>query len=330
MSLLKRFHTTAAALFLAAASLGAAHAEPIGDGGKIRMMASPYGSQSFIPFVIQKFELDKKYGFELERITFADSKASSAALQTGSAEIAIQDWNGLALMRNAGIDVIGIAPFITYVTTIVVPADSEIEGIPDLRGKKFGIFSHTSTDWIFVDAAASKKYGIKLSKEAELQEGAPTLLRGALEQGQIDATLMFSSISPEMVAGGKFKEIFTIRDVTEELGLPLAPYLIITSTERYAKEKPENLKAFVAAYKEVYDILMSDDSVWQEQGANMKLSPEALVVYRDQMRRDLLKSFEPDTAETLRKTFAILKETAGSQPLGMEELPETMLTLEFQ
>lgn len=328
---LKRLCNAAAVLAITlTVSSTTASAQQIGDGGKIRMMASPFGSQSFIPFVIQKFQLDKKYGFELERISFADAKAANAALQSGSAEFAIQDWNGLALMRNAGVDVIGVAPFITYVTTIVVPTDSKIAGITDLKDKKFGIFSRTSTDWIFVDAAASKKYGMQLSKQAELQEGAPTLLRGALEQGRIDATLMFSSISPEMIAGGKFKEIFTIRDVTKDLGLPLAPYLIVTTTERYAKAKPQNVKAFVAAYKEVYEILMKDDSVWQEQGTNMKLSPGALIVYRDQMRRDLLKSFTPNDADTLKKTFAILKETAGSQPLGMEALPDTMLTLDYQ
>ena len=47
-------------------------------------------------------------------------------------------------------------------------------------------------------------------------------------------------------------------------------------------------------------------------------------------RRDLLKSFTPDTSDTLKKTFDILKETAGTKALGMEKMPETILTLEFQ
>jgi len=330
MSIITRLAAAAAVVLSCALAPLPAHAEKIGDGGKIRMMASPYGTQSFIPFVIKKYKLDEKYGFELERISFADSKASSAALQTGGAEMAILDWTGLSLMRNAGLDVIGVAPFLTYVSVIVVPADSPIKGIADLKGKKFGIFSRTSSDWILVDAAARKNHGLDLAKEAELQEGAPTLLRGALEQGSIDATIMFSSISPDMIASGKYKGIFTIRDVTEDLGLPLAPYLMIASTERYAKEKPQNVKAFVAAYQEVVEILKTDQSVWDEQGANMKLAGEALTVYRDQIRRDLLTTFTPETSDTLKKTFAILKETAGSEALGMQELPETILTLEFQ
>jgi ABC-type nitrate/sulfonate/bicarbonate transport system substrate-binding protein len=322
--------SAAIALGLLSATPHARAAEPIGDGGIIRMMASPYGSQSFIPFVIDKFDLDTKYGFQLERIVFSDSKAAAAAVQSGSAEIALFDWNAMALMRNAGIDVVGIAPFITYVSTIVVPEASPIKGVGDLKGTKFGIFSRQSTDWILVDTLARKTYALDLAKDAQLVEAAPPLLRGSLEQGAIDATIMFSSIAPDMLATGKFRNAFAIRDVAEELGLPLAPYLMIGTTERYAAEKPQNVKAFVAAYKEVYDILMSNDGVWQEQGTNMKLSPEAIVFYRDQMRRDMLRSFGEADDATLHKTFDLLLETAGAKALGMEKMPEKLLTLDFQ
>ncbi|WP_187970447.1 ABC transporter substrate-binding protein [Aquibium microcysteis] len=322
--------SAAIALGMLAANPVAGAAEPIGDGGVVRMMASPYGSQSFIPFVIDKFDLDTKYGFQLERIVFSDSKAAAAAIQSGSAEIALFDWNTLALMRNGGIDVIGIAPFITYVSTIVVPKESPIRGVGDLKGRKFGIFSRQSTDWILVDTLARKNYELDLAKDAQLVEAAPPLLRGSLEQGAIDATIMFSSIAPDMLATGKFRNAFAIRDVAEELGLPLAPYLMIGTTERYAAEKPQNVKAFVAAYQEVYDILMKDDGVWQEQGTNMKLSPEAIVFYRDQMRRDMLRSFGDQDDATLHKTFDLLLETAGAKALGMEAMPQTILSLEFQ
>jgi NitT/TauT family transport system substrate-binding protein len=322
--------SAAIALGLLAATTGARAAEPIGDGGVIRMMASPFGSQSFIPFVIDKFDLDTKYGFELERIVFSDSKAAAAAVQSGSAEIALFDWNAIALMRNGGIDVIGIAPFITYVSTIVVPEASPIQGVGDLKGTKFGIFSRQSTDWILVDTLARKRYELDLARDAQLVEAAPPLLRGSLEQSAIDATIMFSSIAPDMLATGKFRNAFAIRDVAEELGLPLAPYLMIGTTERYAAEKPQNVKAFVAAYQEVYDILMKDDGVWQEQGTNMKLSPEAIVFYRDQMRRDMLRTFSETDGATLHETFDLLLETAGAKALGMDAMPDTILTLDFQ
>ena len=63
MSMITRLAAAAVVALSFAVAPFAAQAETIGDGGKIRMMASPYGTQSFIPFVIKKYKLDEKYGF---------------------------------------------------------------------------------------------------------------------------------------------------------------------------------------------------------------------------------------------------------------------------
>jgi ABC-type nitrate/sulfonate/bicarbonate transport systems, periplasmic components len=334
-TLLNKFAAVASTVMVAAISFAApnmaqAQDAPKGDGSTIRMMASPFGSQSFIPFTIKKFGLDQKYGFKLEAIPYSDVKAVNAAIQGGAAEIAVFDWNSVALMRNAGVDVIGVAPFLTYASSIVAPIDSRIKGITDLKGTKFGTFSRTSVDWIMMAAAAKRKYNMDLAASLELQEGAPPLLRGALEQGRLDATLMYSSIAPDMLATGKFKNVFTVRDMLGDLGLPLSPYLLIATTETYAKAHPANVKAFVAAYKEVVDLLKSNDEIWTEQGANMKLSPEALKFYRDEIRADIIQSFNEKTNDTLKETCNILLETAGPQALGMSKVPGVLITTEYQ
>ena len=48
-----------------AASFGAHADMPKGDGGTLRLLVNSSGTQSFPPFVIKKFNLDKKYGFVL-------------------------------------------------------------------------------------------------------------------------------------------------------------------------------------------------------------------------------------------------------------------------
>ena len=63
---------------------------------------------------------------------------------------------------------------------------------------------------------------------------------------------------------------------------------------------------------------------------SLKLSPEAIVFYRDQMRRDMLRSFGEQDDATLHRTFNLLLETAGAKALGMEKMPETILSLGFQ
>ena len=58
-----------------------------GDGGTIRLLVNPSGSQSFPGFVIKRYGLDKKYGFDLQTIPAQTAQSAVVAIQSGGAEI---------------------------------------------------------------------------------------------------------------------------------------------------------------------------------------------------------------------------------------------------
>ena len=70
-----------------AASFGAHADMPKGDGGTLRLLVNSSGTQSFPPFVIKKFNLDKKYGFVLESVPTTTTQSSRTAIQGGAADI---------------------------------------------------------------------------------------------------------------------------------------------------------------------------------------------------------------------------------------------------
>lgn len=252
--ILTRRLAMAAVLFAGALFTTGASAEaPMGDGGTIRLMSNPVGTQSYPPYVIDKFKLDEKYGFKLEVIPFTNPQAAVAALQSASIEAVVQDWISVARLRNQNIPVIGVAPFLAYVNTVLLPPDSTVTTLADLKGKRLGTYTKTGFDWIILQAVAKQQYGFDLAKEVTIQEGAPSLLRGSMEQGQLDATLMYNSLTPDMILSGKAKLLMTIHDVVAELGLAEAPFLMYAMREDYAKANPANAKAFVAAYQEAIE-----------------------------------------------------------------------------
>ncbi|WP_441231347.1 ABC transporter substrate-binding protein [Tardiphaga sp. 215_C5_N2_1] len=318
------------ALFASSVIGSAADAAPKGDGSTIRMMLNPAGTMSFPPFVIKKFKLDEKYGFKFETINYTNANTATAAMQSKSAEMIVYEWLATARIIDGGIPVVGVAPFMTYINTVLEPADSTIKTLADLKGKKLGVHSKTSYDWMIMQAAAKQKYNIDLAKEVTIQEAAAPLLRGASDQGQLDATQMWNSLAADMLASKKYKTLITIRQITEDLGIPTVPYLFFGMRADYVKEHPDNVKAFVAAYQEVYDILMANDQVWEERGAEMKLSPEGIVAFRDQVRRDLVKKFTPDMNAALDKTFDIVFKVAGPEVIGFTKMPPNMLSLDYQ
>ena len=318
----------AATLALDSSALRAQEA-PMGDGGTVRLLYSPSGTQSFPPFAIEKYALDEKYGFELELIPTGYTSATINAMMAGEGDVAILDWVNVARLRANGIEMIGIAPFLAYVNTIIVPADSPAASVADLKGQRIGALNVNSFDWIMTLAAA-KEAGVDLTEGSQIIDGAPALMRGMLEQGQLDATIMYNSLTPDTIIGGDFKVMATIRDLALGMGLPDVPFISYVATEEWVEGNEANAAAFVAAYREAVEILMTDDEVWVERAVGeMDMDPKAAELLRDLVRKDLLTHYTEDDNGTYQATFDLLFPIAGEEVFGFAEMPETVVSLRF-
>ncbi|MFL6795838.1 MAG: ABC transporter substrate-binding protein [Xanthobacteraceae bacterium] len=301
-----------------------------GDGGKVRLLYNEPGTNSFPPFVVKKFALDKKYGFELQPIAASTSQAVANALQAGGGDVGILDWVTLARMQAGGVKLIGIAPFLIWANTVIVRTDSPHQNLGDLKGKKIGVYSQNNLDWIVMRAHAQRRYHVDLQTETTLHEGGVPLLRGLMDQGQLDAVQMFNSLTPDMVASGKYRVLATIRKLIKELELPDTPFLLYSADSTFTTANPQRMKAFLAALRESIDILRKDDAVWAERGSIMKLQGQALSLFRDEAREDMMDKFEPQTEADIRKVFSVLLETGGTQLIGVDALPKDFMTLAYQ
>jgi NitT/TauT family transport system substrate-binding protein len=318
------------ALTAFALSTGTAHAEPLGDGSKIRLLFNEAGTNSFIPFTIKKFGLDKKHGFELVTVPTTTTAAGITAMKAGAAEVHTFGWNDIARMNNAGIPVVGVAPFLRWgADFILVPKDSAIKTIGDLKGKKVGTSSRHALNWVAMMAIGDKKYQLA-EKDMTVHEGAPPLLRALLEQGSLDATHMFNSVTPAMVVSGKSRILAKVTDLISEFGMPDTPFLLYAFDTRYTVAKPQNVKAFVAAYQDAVQILRTNDEVWLERGRLLQFPDEASAMFRKEARTDVWLKFEPDTQARIRKVFEAYLPLAGPEVLGTATLPDSFMTTAFQ
>ena len=323
--------TLAAILCLVCAAAAAWPARAQGDGGVIRVANNPAGTAAFAVYAMKKYHLDEKYGFKFQEVPTAGSQAASLALQSGSAEIIVTDFITTSLMRNAGIRVIDIAPMFKWGDQIVVPVDSPIHTLADLRGKKIGTDGVNKPTWLVIVAAGLKSFGLNLNRDATVQVGGVSLLRGLMEQGQLDASFMYNNVSPDMVASGKFRVLYQMRDLIEALGLDGdVPFLFEAVSEDYAARHPANVRAYLAAYRESVDILRTNDELWVEIGHSMKMNDAAIVPLRDEMRRDLSTRFDPGTEKDVRSMFDVLLATAGTEALGLGQLSDSFMTTQYQ
>jgi NitT/TauT family transport system substrate-binding protein len=301
-----------------------------GDGTKLRLMDNPLGTNSFARYAIQKYQLAKKYNFDLEIIPYTSTPAQVGILQSGSADVGTLNWIDLSRLRMAGVNVVGVGPMVKWADHFVVPVNSPIKSVGDLKGKKIGIVSRTNLNWLVMRTVGLKEYKIDLEKEATVLEGGPTLMRGLLELGQVDAALIFNIFTPGLLESGKFRVLAQTRELTIQLGLPDVAFVFYVANGNYAAAHPANIRAFLAALREAVAILNTDDQIWYEQAREMKLDEASVPKLREEMRADLVSSFDAATEPTVRNTFELLLSTAGPEVLGFSKMPDGFMTMQYQ
>ncbi|QEE60576.1 ABC transporter substrate-binding protein [Salinibacterium sp. dk2585] len=304
--------------------------DAIGNGGVVELLVSPSGTQAFPAYVIEHMGLDEKYGFELKIV---DTNDAQTVYRTGEGDAMTTSWNVLTNLKAAGVDTTAVAPFTSWVNTVVASKDSGVEDIGDLDGKRLGIMGKTSSDWFILSAYAEQEFGIDLESAVTLQESpSPALLQGLIGQGELDATQMYNDMTPSMTASGDYTVIATLEEMATGIGLPAeVPYLVYGFRDSYIEENPENVEAFVAAYREAYQILMDDDQVWADKAADMGITDDAVIAELREMSRVALRSeFTEESQAALEAMAEVLIPLVGAENLGFDELADGILTLDFQ
>jgi NitT/TauT family transport system substrate-binding protein len=308
---------------------GAAQAQ--GTGAKIRLLYSEFGSNSIPAVFMQRLHLDTKHNISIELIPSASDQARMAMIQAGGAEVATLDWGDVGRMRKAGVDIVGVSPFLRWGADFsVVPVNSPIKTMGDLKGRKLGVYNRNGVNYILERAVAQSIYHVDLDKDATIQEGAAPLMWALMENGQLDATEAFNSVAPGMIATGKYRVLAKNSDLIAQIGLPETPSLLYAFNGTWVKAHPADTRAFVAAYHDVIDVLRTNDDMWITRGAEMKMSPEVAALFRTEARGDFLRSFSPTVEADIKKVFETLLPLAGPGVLGMTELPPGIISVDYQ
>ncbi len=214
--------TLQALLFLVVALISFGASFPVlaqdfkGEGGKVRILSFPTGND--YPFrTITKLGLDKKYGFELENVAVQPGGAAVTALRAGAAEGGLMNWLEVARVRANGDQITAVLPFIKMPNVWIAPKSSTAKDLPGLKGLKVGTYNRFTPEWVLYLAVAKSKYGYDPRSESTVQEAGPGLLRGLLDQKQLDSAFIFYNLAMPMVATNDeiWKELLATQSITD-------------------------------------------------------------------------------------------------------------------
>jgi NitT/TauT family transport system substrate-binding protein len=295
----------------------AAFGAPVQAAKKVKLGVLKFGTVSWVLETIQKNGLDKAEGIELDVVPLASTDATAVGLQGGSVDIIATDWLWVSRERSGGGD-FTFSPFTTALGAIMVPPDSPIKTLTDLKGKKLGVAGGPlDKSWLLIVAYALRTANLDLRTETRQVFGAPPLLAEKAKQGEIDAVLNFWPYAARLEAAG-FTQLIGLEDVVSELGakgeVAMVGYVF---SESWAKENLDAVQAFLRAAAKADELLATSNEAWDAIKPLMRAEDEATFeALRRRYREGIPERSVEENERDAKVLYQFLRELGGEKLVG--------------
>lgn len=220
----RQFMTRTGAIL--AAGVLARPAIAAGDASRtLKLGILQFGTAAWELAAMAALGLDKAAGVTLDVQRFATNEAGRIAFQAGAVDAIVTDLFWAARVRADGRKLFYL-PFSSSEGAVMVPQGSSLRTIADLSGKRLGVAGGPlDKSWLLLQARAQETAGIDLSSAATPAFAAPPLLAAKLEQGELDAALLYWTFCARLEPKG-FRRLVSVGDLVRGFGVAREPALV--------------------------------------------------------------------------------------------------------
>lgn len=259
----------------------------------------------------------KEAGLNVEPSYFRGGGEVVRAITTGSVDLGATPATSAVLIaaaRGEPIKIVsaGAAPLVGVVW--IVPADSPLKTIHDLKGKKAGFSSPGSVTHVALQNILKEE---RLDKDVQLvRVGSPGDSWAALKNKVVDTGWHVSPAVYQLLARNEARILFDASKYIRKY-----QQTVVAAMEDVLRKDPEMVRSFLRAraraVKFIWDQPEKTIAIWAEE---LKLPVEAIrLAYRD-LPRDLFET-GPPKPENLQGTLAeVMDIGAVKQPLDLQKL----------
>ena len=287
------------------------------NAADIKLAVLKYGTVNWELDVIKEHKLDEKYNLNIQVTYLTNKNASAIALMSKAVDMIVTDWVWVSRQRDKGKD-FSLIPYSTAAGAIMVPKNSSIKNIEDLKDAQIGIAGGSiDKSWILIRAYTMKVYGYDLAKYIEPAYAAPPLINGMAQNGELDGALNYWNYTARLEALN-FRKIVAVEDILTEIGidnsLPLIGYVF---SQKWAKNNVEAIQGFIAASNEAREILKNNDEEWERiKNITGAQNTETLIALRDGFRKGIPQENFLSYKNAIETAFKILAEIGGKDLVG--------------
>jgi len=313
-----------------ASTLGFAAAQNL---PRVNAAMEAVGTFSWIVHAMDTFGIDVLNGIDVVGTTYASKQATEIALRSGDADVTVDDFLGAVIMRGNDVQVTAIYPFAKAVGGLVVPVDSDVQSIADLRGTTIAAGSLRDKSLLILRALTISQYGFDPQVDGEVIAAAPPLMIQLVSNGEVGGALPFWHFVARIEAAGDGREVMAVTGMLEELGLPSdLPILMILARDDFDAELK---RAFLSAFVETVELmksLPSDDAFWQSiLDLGLYSLPDASLfpAVIERWKQGTPDAWTEDSIDAMVALSQSLLDIGGPEVLGVESVPRDAYTTAF-
>jgi ABC-type nitrate/sulfonate/bicarbonate transport system substrate-binding protein len=213
---------------------------------------------------------------------------------------------GIALSaRLKGVPTIGVAAIggAPYNFTLIVPTNSAIKSVTDLKGRTVAVTTAGSvTDWLVREVARREGWGSDGIKSSPLGDDSARI--AALRSGGVDADLAGLMSAFELQDKGQARILIYFGDIVKDFQT-----LVMKASDKFIAEHPDRLETFLKGwYRSVAYMKAHHDVGVKVVAASFKADPAAVDKAYDVEMKMLSDdgTFSPAGMETIRQSLVEL------------------------
>src|SRR5690554_2272459 len=303
-----------------------------GDLPVVNAAMEATGTFSWIVHAMDYFGTAADNGIRVVGTSYASTQATEIALRSGEADVKVDDFLAPVLLRQAGIEASGIYPYATTVGGLLVPSHSDIQGVEDLEGRTITAGALRDKSILILRTLTISEYGFDVG-DSQVVQTAPPLMMELTASGEVDASLPLWYWVARMEAAGVAREIMSVADMLEQLGLPRnLPNLMVVARD----DMPDELKtAFIAALQDTFEVMRNtpaDDPFWQtilDEGLYSLPDPSQFPQVIERWKAGTTSKWDQESIDGLVAMVERLVELAGPEAVGVESIDPAAYTTEF-
>lgn len=286
------------------------------DKPVIRIGAMASGTLAWELAAMKNEGLLQNSNFALEIVNLANQQAGKVALQSGSVDLIVSDWIWVSSMRAEGADYT-FTPYSDTSGGLIVPTDSGINSLNDLKGKKIGIAGgELDKNWLLLQALGQKQ-GIDLNKSTEPVYGAPPLLNQQLSEHRIDVLLTYWQFATRLQAQG-YRQLLSGEDIVRQLDIQESvPSLGYVFNAGWGKQNQAVLDEFFKTSRIARDALCNKDEAWQKISKLTEAEgPAALQQLRTGYCQGRVEHWGEANRKAAENIYQLLHQLSGNKLTG--------------